>query len=60
LKRHIELDGDEHGPMAGRLVESLCGEDAGRWKAAKQAAVEALETRLAFWDGIKLVVENLW
>jgi hypothetical protein len=59
LKRHIELDGDEHGPMAGRLVESLCGADAGGWDAAKQAAVEALETRLAFWDGIRLVVENL-
>lgn len=56
LQRHIELDGDEHGPMAGRLVESLCGDDARRWQAAQQAAIESLQTRLAFWDAIREVV----
>jgi hypothetical protein len=52
LRRHIELDGGEHGPMAGQLMESLCGDDQSRWQAATSAAVEALQVRLALWDGI--------
>ena len=52
LDRHIELDGDDHGPMAERLVENLCGDDPARWDAAEAAAVAALEARLALWDGI--------
>ncbi|CAN5155980.1 DUF3050 domain-containing protein [soil metagenome] len=52
LERHIGLDGDEHGPMATRLVASLCGDDDGKWSAAEQAAVECLLERRKLWDGI--------
>ena len=52
LDRHIGLDGDEHGPMANRLLLSLCGSDESRWQVAEQAAVDSLEARRAFWDGI--------
>lgn len=52
LERHIELDGDEHGPLARRLVESLCGDDNRRWQSAAQAARAALATRLQLWDAI--------
>ncbi len=52
LDRHIGLDGDEHGPMAGRLIELLCGYDEGRWQTVEQAAVAALEARLELWDGV--------
>ncbi len=52
LQRHIELDGDQHGPMAMRLIESLCGGDDANWSIAEQAAVQSLEARLNLWDGI--------
>src|SRR3954470_16290232 len=53
LHRHIGLDGDEHGPMAARLVQSLCGDDEGRWEVAARAAVAALEARRDLWDGMR-------
>ncbi len=52
LERHIELDGDDHGPAARRLLASCCGEDPEAWACATQAAQEALRARVALWDGI--------
>ena len=53
LDRHVELDGDEHGPMASRMLASVCGTDATRWRDARFAAMTALDARLALWDGIQ-------
>jgi hypothetical protein len=58
LLRHVELDGDEHGPMAQRLLESLCGNDAERWRTVEKAAIAALEARLKFWDAIHQAVKG--
>jgi hypothetical protein len=52
LQRHIGLDGDEHGPMAGRFMVSLCGSDEARWQAVEQTAVASLEARRDLWDGV--------
>jgi Protein of unknown function (DUF3050) len=52
LERHIGLDGDEHGPMARKLVQSLCGSDESNWKVAEDTAVNCLIARRKFWDGI--------
>ena len=52
LERHIEVDGDEHGPMALRMVSTLCGEDDSKWAEAEEAASFALNSRLRLWDGI--------
>jgi hypothetical protein len=52
LNRHIGLDESEHGPMANRLLASLCGSDASRWDRAEQTAVDCLTARLELWDGI--------
>jgi hypothetical protein len=58
LERHIGLDGDEHGPMANRLLLSLCGSDESRWQVAEQAAVDCLEARRGLWDGICDVIRR--
>ncbi len=52
LGRHIELDGDHHGPMSIRLTTSLCGDNPQNWSTAESAAVRSLESRLAMWDGM--------
>jgi len=51
LDRHIELDGDSHGPAARRLLDKLVV-DAASEAAAERAAVEALESRIALWEGV--------
>jgi pyrroloquinoline quinone (PQQ) biosynthesis protein C len=50
--RHIELDGDEHGPMALKMVEHLCGTDLKKWREAEQTVIAALQVREQLWDGI--------
>ncbi len=57
LDRHIEVDGEEHGPMALRMVGELCGGDEAKWSEAREAAVLALEARLALWHGILREIE---
>ena len=52
LERHIELDGEHHGPMGERLLRVLCGTDRTRWEEAYLAAQRALTVRVALWDGI--------
>ena len=52
LDRHIEVDSEEHGPMALQMISALCGDSPARWYEAEQAATAAIQARLALWDGI--------
>ncbi|TNF56433.1 MAG: DUF3050 domain-containing protein, partial [Gammaproteobacteria bacterium] len=52
LKRHIHLDEDFHAPLSLRLLEALCGDDPVKREEARQAAIDAVDARLAFWDGV--------
>ena len=58
LQRHVELDGEEHGPLAAQLMTNLCDESAANWQAATAAAVAALTARLAFWNGIHAAIQR--
>jgi len=52
LNRHIHLDEDFHAPLSLRLLNSLCGGDGKRVEQAVEAANQAVNARLAFWDGV--------
>lgn len=52
LQRHIEIDGDDHGPLSRRMVNEVCGANHDAWEQAANAAEDAMRARLALWDGI--------
>jgi hypothetical protein len=58
LDRHIELDGDHHGPMSMRMLELLCENDPSKIQEAEEAALAAIKARITFWDGVLLAIEN--
>lgn len=59
FSRHIELDGDSHGPMAMRMLTWLCGDDEHKWRQAEESGRSALEARIALWDDIVAQLESL-
>ena len=58
LERHVDLDGDDHGPMAFQLVDELCGDDERRWAHVSAGATTALRARLALWDEVVDEIEG--
>jgi hypothetical protein len=53
FERHIELDADEHGPMAMKMITELCGTDAQKWADIEEISILALEKRIGLWDAIE-------
>ncbi len=58
LERHIEVDGEDHGPLSLRMIEDLCGTNDALWTEAGDAAAQAIEARLDLWNGILARLEH--
>jgi hypothetical protein len=57
LARHIEVDADEHTPMAMQMLIDLCGDDEEKWTECARTVRSALAARISLWDGILQVVD---
>lgn len=52
FQRHIELDGDQHGPLAMQMILELAGDDAQKWDEMQAVALTSLQKRRGLWDAI--------
>jgi len=52
LHRHVEVDGDHHGPLAERMLLRLCEGSPAKMDAAVRIAIASLERRSELWDGV--------
>ena len=58
LERHIQLDGEQHGPASIEMVEDLCNHDPVKIHEAEQAALRAIRARITFWDDVADIISN--
>jgi hypothetical protein len=58
LERHIEVDGEQHTPMAMQMVTDLCGDDEQKWADCAETVNTALAARAKLWDSILTAVKN--
>jgi hypothetical protein len=58
LRRHIQVDAEEHTPMAMQMLADLCGDDDGKWRECEETVNLALEARCRLWDGIVAAIET--
>jgi hypothetical protein len=52
LARHIQVDSEEHTPMAMQMLADLCGDDDAKWTECADTITLALSARARLWDGI--------
>ncbi|MEV4719063.1 DUF3050 domain-containing protein [Micromonospora noduli] len=58
LHRHIEVDGEQHTPMAMQMLADLCGDDDSKWQECADTVNTALAARARLWDDILAAIKG--
>jgi hypothetical protein len=58
IDRHIELDGDSHGPKGRELLEDIVANSPHRDARAWRAACGSIEARIGLWNGTLSKLRN--
>jgi len=58
LRRHIQVDSEEHTPMAMQMLADLCGDDDTKWQECADTVNTALAARAKLWDDILAAVKG--
>lgn len=58
LRRHIEVDTDDHGPASMELVEIFCNGDTAKYQEAQDAAHKSIDDKMAFWDSVRRTIHG--
>ncbi|MDQ2814423.1 MAG: DUF3050 domain-containing protein [Actinomycetota bacterium] len=56
LRRHIQVDSEEHTPMAMQMLADLCGDDDDKWLACEHTIEQAFRARIMLWDGTRQAI----
>lgn len=57
LKRHIQVDSEEHTPMAMQMLADLCRDDDAKWAECEETVQAAFAARMKLWDGIVAAIK---
>lgn len=58
LKRHIELDGDMHGPIIDNLIKDLTYKDMNKTIYVLEEAKKSIKLRIDLWNCLNKELEN--
>jgi hypothetical protein len=57
LERHVDGNAESHGPMAERMLMSVCGSSRSRWEEAEETARTSINLRDVMWHGVLRAVQ---
>lgn len=55
LKRHIQIDGEEHSHLALECLSYLCDDEV-KWNEAKNSGIKSLKLRSELWDEVETLL----
>jgi hypothetical protein len=59
IERHIELDGDSHGPMGRELLEGPVADSPEKHQRALHAACNSIRARIKLWDATSSTLREM-